>query len=82
MVLVDGGDPPSPGGRRRRARGKEVDDLSGLAGSAGRSVTAQWSVNSAQSPAYAARVRADNTRADNTRAGASVAVSVAVVMAG
>ena len=52
VVVVDGGDPPPPGGRRRRARMTGTRrPCPDLAGSAGRSVTAQWSVNSAQSDA-------------------------------
>jgi len=46
----------------------------GSAGNGWRPLTAQWSVNSAQSDAYAARVRADNTRV-----GASMLVSVVVM---
>src|SRR5664279_3536714 len=69
--------------RRRRVAGaagheeRKSTTVSGLAGSADRSVTAQWSVNSAQSPAYAARVRADNTLPVG-----AVPISIVVVMAG
>ena len=68
--------------RRRRVAGaaahaaRKSTTVRGSAGSAGRSVTVQWSVNNAQSPAYAARVRAESTRA-----GSSVVISAAVVMA-
>ena len=68
--------------RRRRVAGaaahpaRKSTTVCGSAGSAGRSVTVQWSVNNAQSPAYAARVRPESTRA-----GSSVVISAAVVMA-
>ena len=69
--------------RRRRVAGaaghekrKSTTDC-GSAGNGWMLLTAQWSVNSAQSPAYAARVRADNTRG----AGA-VPISIVVVMTG